>query len=88
MRQVQFSRTGPAEVMSLGDAPMPEPAAGQVRLRVVAAGINRADVAHKPEGTMPDTTKKETAAPADQARGVRSWMTRPQAGRLARAKTK
>lgn len=53
MRQVQFSRTGPAEVMSLGDAPMPEPAAGQVRLRVVAAGINRADVAQRMGGYAP-----------------------------------
>lgn len=30
--------------------------------------INRADVAHKPEGTMPDNKPKDTAAPADQAR--------------------
>jgi NADPH:quinone reductase-like Zn-dependent oxidoreductase len=41
---VRFHRTGAAEVLQLDDLPLPEPAAGEVRLRVKAIGLNRAEV--------------------------------------------
>ena len=45
MRQMFVEQTGaPQSVMQLRDVPKPEPRAGQVRLKVEAAGINFADV--------------------------------------------
>ena len=41
---VRFHRTGNAEVLQLETVPTPEPAAGEVRLRVKAIGLNRAEV--------------------------------------------
>jgi NADPH:quinone reductase-like Zn-dependent oxidoreductase len=41
---VRFHRTGGAEVLQLDDMPLPEPAAGEVRVRVKAIGLNRAEV--------------------------------------------
>ena len=41
---VRFHRTGGAEVLQLDDLPLPEPAAGEVRIRVKAIGLNRAEV--------------------------------------------
>jgi NADPH:quinone reductase-like Zn-dependent oxidoreductase len=41
---VRFHRTGDAEVLQVETLPTPEPAAGEVRLRVKAIGLNRAEV--------------------------------------------
>ncbi len=41
---VRFHQTGDAEVLQLETLPTPEPAAGEVRLRVKAIGLNRAEV--------------------------------------------
>ncbi len=41
---VRFHEVGEAEVLKLDDMPLPEPAAGEVRLRVKAIGLNRAEV--------------------------------------------
>ena len=41
---VRFHQTGDPEVLQLDELPLPEPAAGEVRLRVKAIGLNRADV--------------------------------------------
>lgn len=35
---------GPAQALSLGTAPMPQPGAGEILVRVAAAGVNRPDV--------------------------------------------
>ncbi len=44
MRAVRYTQTGPAsEVLKIVDLPMPEPAAGEVRVRVHASGINPHD---------------------------------------------
>src|SRR5271165_343458 len=40
---VRFHRLGGPEVLQLDDVPLPEPAAGEVRLRVKAIGLNRAE---------------------------------------------
>ena len=40
---VRFHRTGGPEVLQLDELPLPEPAAGEVRLRVKAIGLNRAE---------------------------------------------
>ena len=45
MRAVWYERFGPAEeVLTAGDLPNPEPAAGEVLVRVRASGINPSDV--------------------------------------------
>ncbi len=41
---VRFHETGAAEVLKLEDLPLTEPGEGEVRLRVEAIGLNRADV--------------------------------------------
>jgi NADPH:quinone reductase-like Zn-dependent oxidoreductase len=41
---VRFHRTGGAEVLQLDELPLPEPGPGEVRLRVKAIGLNRAEV--------------------------------------------
>lgn len=43
MRAVHYSRYGGPEAMTLGPLPVPEPATGQVRLRVRAASLNPYD---------------------------------------------
>lgn len=41
---VRFHQTGDAEVLKLETIPTPEPSAGEIRLRVKAIGLNRAEV--------------------------------------------
>jgi NADPH:quinone reductase-like Zn-dependent oxidoreductase len=41
---VRFHKAGGAEVLQVEELPIPEPAAGEVRLRVKAIGLNRAEV--------------------------------------------
>ncbi|MGO9228346.1 MAG: zinc-dependent alcohol dehydrogenase family protein [Bryobacteraceae bacterium] len=41
---VRFHRTGGPEALQLDELPLPEPAAGEVRLRVKAIGLNRAEI--------------------------------------------
>jgi NADPH:quinone reductase-like Zn-dependent oxidoreductase len=41
---VRFHQTGGPEVLQLDELPLPEPAAGEVRLRIKAIGLNRAEV--------------------------------------------
>ena len=41
---VRFHEAGPADVLRLDDLPLPEPGPGEVRLRVRAIGLNRAEV--------------------------------------------
>ena len=44
MRVVEISKPGPPEVLGVADRPMPTPAAGEVLIKVVAAGVNRPDI--------------------------------------------
>lgn len=56
MRQVVISRTGGPEVLEVREAPDPQPKAGEVRIRVRAAGVNFADVMAR-VGLYPDAPK-------------------------------
>jgi NADPH2:quinone reductase len=40
MRSVVYTRHGDASVLELVERPVPEPAAGEIRLRVVVSGVN------------------------------------------------
>ncbi|MFV0451896.1 MAG: NAD(P)H-quinone oxidoreductase [Propioniciclava sp.] len=44
MRAVITTEPGGPDVLHVGDLPLPEPAADEVRIRVTAAGVNRADL--------------------------------------------
>lgn len=45
MRAAWYERNGPAaDVLNVGELPVPEPGPGEVRLRVVASGLNPTDV--------------------------------------------
>lgn len=41
---VRFSQTGGPDVLKIEELPLPEPGAGEVRLRVQAIGLNRAEI--------------------------------------------
>ncbi len=56
MRQVWISRIGAPDVLEVREAPDPEPSAGEVRIRVAAAGINFADISAR-VGLYPDAPK-------------------------------
>jgi NADPH:quinone reductase-like Zn-dependent oxidoreductase len=44
MQVVQFSEHGDADVLQLVEVPLPRPGAGEVLIKVVAAGVNYADI--------------------------------------------
>ncbi len=44
MRAVIYNGAGGPEVISIGDVPKPEVRPGHIRVRVHAAGLNRADL--------------------------------------------
>jgi NADPH2:quinone reductase len=52
MQVVQFSEYGAANVLQLIDCPTPQPGAGEVLIRVAAAGVNYADIWQR-KGTSP-----------------------------------
>ena len=52
MRQVEVARPGGPEAMRLATGTVPRPGAGEVLIRVLAAGVNRPDVAQR-QGAYP-----------------------------------
>jgi NADPH:quinone reductase-like Zn-dependent oxidoreductase len=69
MRAVQFSRFGGPEVLEIVDLPDPHPGAGEIRIKVRAAGINASDW-KKRQGLMdqelPQTLGYEAAGIVDE----------------------
>src|SRR4051812_12931659 len=53
MKQVWITRKGGPEVLQVREAPDPEPKAGEVRVKVAAAGVNFADTLAR-MGLYPD----------------------------------
>ncbi|MCP2110624.1 UNVERIFIED_ORG: NADPH:quinone reductase-like Zn-dependent oxidoreductase [Methylorubrum zatmanii] len=52
MRQIRFTAAGGPEVIAVETVPLPQPAAGQVLIEVVAAGVNRPDIMQR-QGSYP-----------------------------------
>ncbi len=53
MKAVWYEQNGPAEVMQAGEMPDPEPGVGEVRIRVVASGVNPSDWKRRAGLTQP-----------------------------------
>jgi len=79
MRAVEISKPGPPEVLTAVERPDPMPAAGEVRIRVAAAGVNRPDVlqrrgAYPPPPGASDLPGLEVAGEIDMlGSGVSEW---------------
>ena len=67
MKQVEFAGAGGADVIRLGEAPVPAPGAGKVLIEVVAAGVNRPDITQR-SGNYPPPPG-ETAIPGLEVSG-------------------
>jgi NADPH2:quinone reductase len=52
MRAIEITQPGPPDVLKPGTRPTPKPAAGEVLIKVAAAGVNRPDVAQR-QGRYP-----------------------------------
>jgi putative PIG3 family NAD(P)H quinone oxidoreductase len=71
MRAIVNTRPGGAEVLELHDRPIPEPGIGQVRVRVHASALNRADLMQRqgnypaPPGAPQDVPGMEYAGEVD-----------------------
>jgi len=69
MKAVQFSEFGGPDVLEIVELPDPHPAAGQVRVRVRATGINPIDWKVRSGamgGDLPQTTGREVAGVVDE----------------------
>ncbi|WP_460769188.1 NAD(P)H-quinone oxidoreductase [Mariniluteicoccus flavus] len=78
MRAVERSGDGGPEVLALGQADAPRPAAGQVLIRVAAAGVNRADVMQRngfypPPPGESDILGLEVSGTMADANGCDGW---------------
>jgi NADPH:quinone reductase len=79
MRAVIFEGAGGPEVITIGEVPKPEVRPGHVRVRVHAAGVNRADLIQRrghypaPPGWPANIPGLEYAGEVEAVRGVTRW---------------
>ncbi len=81
MRAITIPEPGDADALVLADVPAPQPAAGEVRIRVAAAGVNRADIMQRmgfypPPPGAPNYPGLEVSGTVDAVgEGVAGWST-------------
>lgn len=79
MRAVIYSGAGGPEVITIGEVPKPEVRPEHIRVRVHAAGLNRADLIQRrgqyaaPPGWPADIPGLEYAGEVEAVRGVSKW---------------
>lgn len=80
IRAVCIRAPGGPEVLELVERPLRDPGAGEIRVRIRAAGVNRADVLQRlgrypaPPGTVEDVPGLEYAGEVERVgEGVRRW---------------
>ena len=79
MRAVIYTGAGGPEVISIGEVPKPEVRPGHIRVRVHAAGLNRADLIQRrgqyaaPTGWPADIPGLEYAGEVEAVRGASRW---------------
>lgn len=72
MKAIIITRDGGPEVLEIAERPVPQPLANQVLIRVLAAGVNRPDIAQRkgqyppPPGASPDILGLEVAGIIEQ----------------------
>ena len=80
MRAVIYTGGGGPEVISIGEVPKPEVRPGHIRVRVHAAGLNRADLIQRrghyaaPPGWPADIPGLEYAGDVEAVRGASRWQ--------------
>ncbi|MCJ1715357.1 NADPH:quinone reductase [Curtobacterium sp. VKM Ac-2922] len=70
MRSIVYSQPGDSSVLSLVDRDLPEPAAGEVRVRVVVSGVNPTDWKARAGGTYGDGLPFAEITPNQDGAGV------------------
>lgn len=79
MRAVTVPSPGGPDALVLADVPRPEPAEGEVRIRVAAAGVNRADILQRegrydpPPGSSPYLGLEVSGTVDALGEGVDAW---------------
>src|SRR5215211_9409196 len=79
MRAVIYTGAGGPEVIAIGEVPKPEVRPGHIRVRVHAAGLNRADLIQRrgqyaaPNGWPADIPGLEYAGEVEAVRGASKW---------------
>jgi putative PIG3 family NAD(P)H quinone oxidoreductase len=79
MKAITIPEPGEADALVLADVPTPEPAEGEVRIRVAAAGVNRADVMQRkgfydpPPGSSPYPGLEVSGTVDALGEGVDGW---------------
>ena len=79
MKAITIPQPGDADALVLAEVPDPEPAAGEVRIRVAAAGVNRADVMQRrgfydpPPGSSPYPGLEVSGTVDAVGEGVTQW---------------
>ncbi len=88
MKAIRVHATGGPEVLRLEELPDPTPGAGQIVIRVEAAGVNFIDVYHR-KGLypvpLPFTPGREAAGRRRAGRRGRHYLPRPETGWRPRA---
>jgi putative PIG3 family NAD(P)H quinone oxidoreductase len=81
VRAIAITKFGGPEVLALVDRPTPRPGAGEIRVRVRAAGVNRADIVQRrggypaPEGAPADIPGLEFAGEVEAlGEGATEWQ--------------
>jgi NADPH2:quinone reductase len=69
MRAIEYSRTGDPDVLTMVDRPVPEPGAGEVRVRVHRSGVNPTDWKSR-RGAQPGATVDPAQVPNQDGAGV------------------
>ena len=81
MRAVVYRETGPSSVLELVERDLPEPGPGEVRVRLVRAGVNPTD--WKFRSRRRDGVRRGHARPGRRGRGRRGRCRRRRARRSA-----
>src|SRR3954454_1963901 len=69
MRSVVYSATGDSSVLHLSDRPVPEPGPGEVRVRLVVAGVNPTDWKARAGSTGPAELPFDEVTPGQDGAG-------------------
>ncbi len=70
MRAITVTEAGPPDVLALAEVATPEPGPGEVRIRVVAAGVQPADAAARRGATPPGVARPRVLVPGNEMAGV------------------